>query len=320
MASRTLPCSSSTSCINKPHGSFFRIIVPNILQQNKLKLPKKFVRRYGSEISSKAKLWLPNGYEWKVGVEKRKEDDDEEEVWLSDGWVEFMEHHSISNGFFLVFDYHGDSAFHVGIFDLTTCSISYQNTKSRNVHFKEEESSPNIIVISDDDDDQDDKDGEMEKTLERLRGSGILTNPSTHRKIRKMYIKCYKGIEEAVVRVRSTQLHPPSFIILLSSDQIRARSRPMIPISFVRQHIVACTSVVLEMGGGKQWSVRLEMIKSGKYELVSFGQGWSMFKEDNKLGEGDVCLFQLISNDLHEDKEEEEVVVVMDVSIFPAHH
>ncbi|CAN1821193.1 B3 domain-containing transcription factor VRN1 [Linum perenne] len=241
MASRTLPCSSSTSCINKPHGSFFRIIVPNILQQNKLKLPKKFVRRYGSEISSKAKLWLPNGYEWKVGVEKRKEDDDEEEVWLSDGWVEFMEHHSISNGFFLVFDYHGDSAFHVGIFDLTTCSISYQNTKSRNVHFKEEESSPNIIVISDDDDDQDDKD-------------------------------------------------------------------------------VACTSVVLEMGGGKQWSVRLEMIKSGKYELVSFGQGWSMFKEDNKLGEGDVCLFQLISNDLHEDKEEEEVVVVMDVSIFPAHH
>ncbi|PSS26077.1 B3 domain-containing transcription factor [Actinidia chinensis var. chinensis] len=45
--------------------------------------------------------------------------------WLHDGWKEFSEHHSISCGFFLVFNYEGNSKFNVLIFDLSASEIQY---------------------------------------------------------------------------------------------------------------------------------------------------------------------------------------------------
>ncbi|GFY89971.1 hypothetical protein Acr_07g0001680 [Actinidia rufa] len=45
--------------------------------------------------------------------------------WLHDGWKEFSEHHSISCGFFLVFNYEGNSKFNVLIFDLSASEIHY---------------------------------------------------------------------------------------------------------------------------------------------------------------------------------------------------
>ncbi|CAN0905651.1 Putative B3 domain-containing protein Os03g0621600 [Linum grandiflorum] len=277
------------------------------------KLPLKFVRRYGSNVSSVAKLSLPNGHAWEVGVEKKRREDgnNEEEIWLSKGWGKFMEHHSISIGFFLVFRYRGHSDFHVEIFNLTTCSISYPQF---------ENVGSSHIVISDEENEKDEKFGgdEIEKTLESLKASGIVTSCFLHRRIRKMYIKCKQGIEDAILVSDSDPAHP-SFIIVLNYDESRGRDRPVIPITFAREHVlkggIITTSVVLQMSSsGKQWSVEVgnnRKVKSDSYFCVSFGQGWRQFHEDNNLGEGDVCLFQLISSP-------EDDNLVMDVSIFPA--
>ncbi|CAN0880120.1 B3 domain-containing protein At3g18960 [Linum grandiflorum] len=216
--SRTLPHSSSS---NKPHSSFFRIILPSILEQKQLKLPLKFVRRYGLDISSVAKLSLPNGNAWQVDVEKKRKEDgnNEEEIWLTKGWGEFMEHHSIAIGFFLVFRYRGHSVFDVDIFNLTTCSIAYPQF---------ENVGSSHIVISDEEDEKDEKFGgdEMEKTMESLEASRIVTSCFLHRRIRNMYIKCKKGIEEAIL-VSDSDPSYPSFILVLNYDESRGRDRPV---------------------------------------------------------------------------------------------
>lgn len=48
-----------------------------------------------------------------------------EEIWLDEGWSEFAEAHSISEGHFLLFEYKGNSSFRVMIFDVSACEIEY---------------------------------------------------------------------------------------------------------------------------------------------------------------------------------------------------
>ncbi|KAL5790801.1 hypothetical protein ACOSQ2_005689 [Xanthoceras sorbifolium] len=79
-----------------------------------LKIPKKFVRIFGDELSNAAMLTVPNGRVWQVGLTK-----DRRKIWFQDGWYDFVQYHSIKTGYFLVFKYGKNSNFNVLIFDLT---------------------------------------------------------------------------------------------------------------------------------------------------------------------------------------------------------
>jgi len=46
-------------------------------------------------------------------------------IWVRGGWWDFVEHHSINYGYFLVFKYKGNSRFHVLVFDMTATEIKY---------------------------------------------------------------------------------------------------------------------------------------------------------------------------------------------------
>ncbi|KAJ4716409.1 B3 domain-containing transcription factor VRN1 [Melia azedarach] len=85
-----------------------------------MRIPPKFVRKFGHELSSAATLIIPNGRLWQVSLTK-----DGKNVWFNDGWHHFVEYHSISVGYFLVFKYKRNSSFHVFILDLTACEINY---------------------------------------------------------------------------------------------------------------------------------------------------------------------------------------------------
>lgn len=85
-------------------------------------IPKKFVKKFGVELSAVVKLLVPNGFSWPVGLTK-----DGESMWFSDGWHDFVELFSICAGHFLVFRYAMDSSFHVIIFDQSGCEIQYPN-------------------------------------------------------------------------------------------------------------------------------------------------------------------------------------------------
>ena len=93
------------------------------------------------------------GHVWPVRLEKGSDNS----CFISDGWKEFAEHHSIGYGYFLVFGYEGASNFRVSVFDLTACEIRYPcnpsigsqkpyHGKHSSVHPKQEEMQDDVSV------------------------------------------------------------------------------------------------------------------------------------------------------------------------------
>ncbi|XP_057980051.1 B3 domain-containing transcription factor VRN1-like [Malania oleifera] len=108
---------------NLPAGetfNFFKIILPANVRDGKLRLPPKFVREYGKKLSNSVLVKVPNGSIWKVELMKC-----DGGVWLQNGWREFSEYYSISQGHLLIFKYDGFSHFLVIICDMTASEIEY---------------------------------------------------------------------------------------------------------------------------------------------------------------------------------------------------
>uniref|UniRef100_A0A6N2LC47 TF-B3 domain-containing protein n=1 Tax=Salix viminalis TaxID=40686 RepID=A0A6N2LC47_SALVM len=111
----------------KPDGSdstarkscmFYKLMVASILQDKKLKIPKKFVNKYGDELSSIATLTAPCGGICLVELQEVNG-----KLWFHKGWHEFVECYSIRVGYFLVFLYEGKSNFNVHMYDLTVSEV-----------------------------------------------------------------------------------------------------------------------------------------------------------------------------------------------------
>ncbi|PON54053.1 DNA-binding pseudobarrel domain containing protein [Parasponia andersonii] len=56
---------------------FFKIILEETLQENKLRIPQKFVRKYGKTFSDSVFVKLPCGSKWKMKLTKR-----DDKIWL----------------------------------------------------------------------------------------------------------------------------------------------------------------------------------------------------------------------------------------------
>ncbi|XP_057991269.1 B3 domain-containing transcription factor VRN1 isoform X1 [Hevea brasiliensis] len=104
---------------DRPH--FFKIILKETIHDKKLGIPRRFVRKYGKDLKSPALLQVPSGRIWKVELTKC-----DGEVWLHNGWQEFLEYYSLAYGSFLVFEYSKRNChFNVIIFDKTASEIYY---------------------------------------------------------------------------------------------------------------------------------------------------------------------------------------------------
>ncbi|KAI6695296.1 hypothetical protein NL676_023006 [Syzygium grande] len=101
-----------------PH--FFKIVLSDALQNGRLGIPKKFVRKYGSNLSNLVFLQVASGDVWEVELLRGNDG-----AFLRRGWPEFVKHFAIKQGHFLVFRYEGGSAFRVVIFDKSASEIEY---------------------------------------------------------------------------------------------------------------------------------------------------------------------------------------------------
>ncbi|KAK1559647.1 hypothetical protein Q3G72_010358 [Acer saccharum] len=123
---------------------FFMLIRDSTLQDKKLGIPREFVKKFGNELSTVAALEAPNGRIWNVELTK-----DGRNIWFRVGWVEFVEYHSISVGYFLLFRYLKKSTFRVLIFDMSACEVRYPHycveRKNDNQDEIEDEDSVEII-------------------------------------------------------------------------------------------------------------------------------------------------------------------------------
>ncbi|KAJ7967394.1 B3 domain-containing transcription factor VRN1-like [Quillaja saponaria] len=105
---------------------FYKLMEPSIIQGRKMKIPKKFLRKFGDELSEFATLVLPNGDDWLVKLRKA-----DSKLWFDSGWHLFVEHYSIRAGYLIVFKYEGDSKFRVSVFDLTAYPLLALGKKNR---------------------------------------------------------------------------------------------------------------------------------------------------------------------------------------------
>lgn len=85
------------------------------------RIPGKFVKKLGNEIPNVATLITPNGCVCHVRLAKI-----DGKFCFTDGWHEFVNHHSIGVECLLIFTFLGNSIFRVNIYDIGNAEINYQ--------------------------------------------------------------------------------------------------------------------------------------------------------------------------------------------------
>lgn len=94
-----------------------QFIFVHILQN----IPDEFVIKYGADLRDVVFLEVPTGAIWKVELLQNSNGT----KYLNNGWNQFKEYYSIAIGYFLLFQYNGNSHFSVCIFDLSASEIEY---------------------------------------------------------------------------------------------------------------------------------------------------------------------------------------------------
>ncbi|KAK9285079.1 hypothetical protein L1049_024264 [Liquidambar formosana] len=269
----------SCSPAKVPH--FFKIIHSAVVENRKLGIPKKFVRKYGECLSNFVYLKVPGGAIWRVELIKR-----DHEVWLQRGWEEFAEYYSIGFGHFLVFRYEGNSRFQVLIFDKTALEIEYPlNATQLGEEPKLEESENDVSVEILGDFPLSQKRKEMKRTnstrkventfnlVLHSRSKGNLTNdglnlptreynggmPATQRRLQsgtKRPITNHKNVG-ALERAKAFKSENPSFVVTMQPSYVVPKFTLNMPSSFVKKYFARNhDNIILGVSDGRTWSVK----------------------------------------------------------------
>ncbi|KAI9181816.1 hypothetical protein LWI28_018936 [Acer negundo] len=289
-------------------------------------IPKVYLKKFGNELSTVATITVPNGRVWKVELTK-----DGTNIWFHGGWHEFVEYHSISTGYFLLFRYEKNSNFHVFIFDMSACEIRYPHNcvglkndsltqkppafdsaleikrkstaslespifrrssyESRSKRCKMEEA----VGMKKSDSIGDESEHESKRTkfdahelLDILKEMGIFV------KMNFKYIAA-KEKERAIAAARLFKPKNPSFMVIIQPRDA-CRCTMYVPFEFGKKYLISRDAklVKLQDHDGREWSVKF-WNKRSKVGGGDFTHGWSAFAKDNNLKDGDICLFELIS-------------------------
>ncbi|KAK3195652.1 hypothetical protein Dsin_026962 [Dipteronia sinensis] len=318
-----------------PSSHFFKIIRHSTLQDKKLGIPKVFVKKFGNELSTVATITVPNGRVWKVELMK-----DGTNIWFHGGWHEFVEYHSISTGYFLLFRYEKNSNFHVFIFDMSACEIRYphycvglkndslppkppafnsaleikrkstaslespiftRSHESRSKRCKMEEA----VGMKKSDSIGDESERESKRTkFDEHELLDILEEMRIYVKMNFRYIAA-KEKERAIAAARLFKPKNPSFMVIIRPRDV-CKCTMYVPFEFGKKYLTRDAKLVkLQDHDGREWSVKL-WNKRPKGGGGDFTHGWSAFAKDKNLKDGDICMFELIS----------EKNIVLKVSVF----
>ncbi|CAL8170915.1 unnamed protein product [Prunus armeniaca] len=314
-----------TSSAPIPH--FFKIILDDTAKNIRIKIPMKFVMKYGEHLSSPVHLKLPNGAEWEIELRRCNNGG----VWFDKGWPEFSKFCSLDYANWLVFGYEGNSNFHVLIFDRTSTEVEYAMTKPEMEETDYEEEDDNSVEILDG----------FPPCPRKAREKSPLPCPQPHKKMRtcgkaecninfrptktqtslrnkasdcsrsemkreksplapsevkdgvgSMHASTTSGKAIALQRAIAFESVCPSFTVVMQPSYISCGSLT-VPAGFAKRHLMKQpANAILKVSDGGTWSVKLSYPKL----KVRFLQGWRVFVRDNNLKLGDVCVFILIKD------------------------
>ncbi|KAK0580460.1 hypothetical protein LWI29_002203 [Acer saccharum] len=278
------------------------------------RLPLKFVRKFGDELSGVVTLTVPNGRTWHVQLTK-----DDKKIWfLHDGWHDFVKYHSICVGFFLVFKYGKNSSFRVLIFDQSACEIQYPiyhggpNNDEQNSNQDEMKSDDSVEIkgftapnspsnsLKDKAVDKSRRSsGKMDAAPSQLNKPTLGSVLGTNRH-RKCGASPRKRTMTAAARERAFNaarlfkpVNPFCRVVLRKSYLNRKGCVMYFPSSFAKMHLGGVSKIIkLQTTDGKQRIARC--VHRG--DSANLTQGWYEFASENNLGEGDVCFFEVLKS------------------------
>ncbi|KAF2318736.1 hypothetical protein GH714_010390 [Hevea brasiliensis] len=308
---------------DRPH--FFKIILDETIHDKKLGIPRRFVRKYGKDLSSPAFLQVPSGRIWKVELNKC-----DGEIWLQNGWQEFMEYYSLAYGSFLVFEYNKRNChFNVIIFDKTASEIYYPisvtNGDDREPNNLQEEIQEPMIIHETENDASIEilDDLPCRKRREKLPLSSPLpqkmmkveNSPGNTGKrvygdisgqkqtpdrivVRKERLRAKEKTEALRRASTNFKSKDPFFLIVMQPSYVHPGLKMSIPASFAQKYFPAKHSGDAMLNGldGRTWPVKFYIYNKANYghAVAKITQGWKVFAKDNHLEVGDVCAFELI--------------------------
>ncbi|PKI36882.1 hypothetical protein CRG98_042724 [Punica granatum] len=283
---------STSFDLKAPH--FFKIILHSTIQSGKLVIPKKFVRKYGAELSKSnvVRLKVPSGDAWEV--ELRREDG---AVWLENGWMDFVNFYSVKHGDFLVFWYKSRSSneFDVVLFDKSATEIEYPLRSQATL------SPIKVEEINDDEDHV-----IPSEMMEDLGSSSRITRRTSHLltgndSTDKNYVpsKTLVGAKKvkALERAKMFKSSNPYFPVVMQPYYVHPPYELNVPGRFVQRYMdhKGSSQLKLYVSGDKIWTVRCKSgVRRGQVKAKVLGRGWKAFVVDNGLVLGDVCVFESI--------------------------
>ncbi|XP_038722751.1 B3 domain-containing transcription factor VRN1-like [Tripterygium wilfordii] len=291
----------------RPH--FFKVITEETLETGMLEIPKKFVIKYGCSLPNSVLLRLPDGAVWPIEVYENNDG-----VWLVDGWKEFADFYSLGYGHLLVFQHKGSSDFQVIIFDNSAMEIKYP--KYSNV-IKEEpersvdEDSVEIVDLDDFDTSQRSRErtplkspnpqysepklGTPRSSCKKI-GDGGGSSTGGMEKFKAGIVKKRLGLtskEKAEAFLRADfHSENPYFMVVMQPRYVYTQYELTIPIDFARRHLGPSNTIDL-VSDERTWPARYHCYPKLEKPKATICYGWRSFVKDNNIKVGDLCVFEL---------------------------
>ncbi|KAM0917324.1 hypothetical protein ACQ4PT_009599 [Festuca glaucescens] len=282
--------------------------------QNEMIIPEEFVKRFKGEIPGKITLETKNHCSYIIGVAKQQE-----KLVLTAGWGNFVETFALQMGDTIVFRYNGNSKFSVIIFDNLGCENALSVVVDPFVAPAQERHT---------------KPMERQTPTSRVNGPPMesMESPPTKRQRRLQMDKSCQGNMAPINNFSSESSEecfssedghgapdvPDSNWTVGKKSWLSSFQKEQLKDGYVTTHKTKLTWVQKEVVKQKVQSIDSEIpivvavmsksnVDSGcsvKY-AVRFGEtsqdnrlrsGWKKFVEDNNLRMGDICLFELLSN------------------------
>ncbi|KAM0847326.1 hypothetical protein ACQ4PT_055096 [Festuca glaucescens] len=286
--------------------------------RNGVTIPEKFVRSIGGQISELVKLETPDGNTHNVHVANELNN-----LVLRSGWSIFASVYGLEEGDFLRFKYNGDSHFKVEVYDPTACEKESSCVVMKRNPGLQKQSIPR-------DNPMPSPEGERLDTRhngcygDSWKTTKINPEGSSPQKPTKKEAPSSEGIQnsmnsgEVQTSTRSryfsatecnlTNAHKAQVdkIVQNARHEIPLYVKTMASTTLVDGFLVICNDYAIKYlpredeiitlchaNNSNKWGVHFKINTDGTYHLSA---GWLGFVQDNKLQEGDTCVFEVLKD------------------------
>ncbi|XP_040946901.1 B3 domain-containing protein REM19 isoform X9 [Gossypium hirsutum] len=253
-----------------------------------MRIPDNFVKKFGDELSVAAALTVPDGHVWRVGIRKA-----DKKVWFHEGWQEFVERKP-----YPFEDLEDDECISPTLQNLISRSkVNNCMNWSGEINFRAlkgmNSQSFRGAVLS-----KPNKPGRKKQKFDHEPDSSVGREYDVYTNFRlyesasaRKRTVTTEERERAINTAKSFEPMNPFCRVVLRPSYLYRGCIMYLPSCFAEKYLSGVSGFIkLQLPDGRQWPVRCRY-RGGK---AKFSQGWYEFTLENNLGEGDVCIFELL--------------------------